>query len=833
MSEKLIYLIKLIRSGPNQSAKILRPIWIIILLGIGLFIEPVYAFVPDASVLNLSPTDAQKKLGHYLYLLEDQNNTFTFSEIQTPSFQNKFIPTSSESVNFGITHSSYWLRLQLDVGNNPQLFPHDWLFEIRFSDLFEADFYLPQSNGVYLKKSTGTNTPSDQREIHDRHHQVLISPFLSGVQTYYVHVTPRGPMIVDADLLTMQAKVERDRVENRLLGLVYGILCAMILYNTFLFISVRDVVYLYYVLYIISAAAALLSLDGLMYDFLSPFVHWWTTNTVYFSLCITVILGNHFAYHFLNVNKRSKFVRYAVRGIEVFGVAGIFIGLITDHYTSTLFATFLSMLTSPVLLGTAIASYRAGERVAKFFLIAWSVLLLGVFIGALRYAGVLQNSFFSIYAPHVGAVIEVILLSLALGDRINSIRQEKIRVEREAASILQETNTKLEKSLRIKDNFLLAVSHELRTPMNGIIGAADLLNMQIEEDARHEHIGTLFRSANQMMSMLEKILDFSEAEASDFVALQRPFNLREMFDELAQQYANKINRKGLHFETYFDESLANIYLGDSRLLQKVLTQLLANALKFTNNGSIYFNAKKLENSSELPEQHYIEFNVIDNGCGIANEVRDEIFEAFHQIDGSFTRKQGGLGIGLSLAKNLAMKLEGELSLVTASTQGAHFRFLLRLVLDKKLAVKENNQAKQASTFAPRTLQSKGDKEVLIVEDNPINQKVLDKLVQGWGCKTFLAENGLAALDILEKNKFDLVLMDCQMPIMDGFEATRRIRQLSNGNQCVPIIAVTANAMSIDELRCYEAGMNEFIPKPINKQIVDRCLTKWFLDASAE
>lgn len=170
------------------------------------------------------------------------------------------------------------------------------------------------------------------------------------------------------------------------------------------------------------------------------------------------------------------------------------------------------------------------------------------------------------------------------GNRINSIRLEKRRAELQANQLLKETNAKLEKSLRLKDNFLASVSHELRTPMNGIIGAADLLSISGDDASRHDHISTLFRASHQMMSMLEKILDFSEVEASDFSTMQMPFCLRDCFDTLAAQYLGKSHRKGLTFDRFFDDKLSNVYLGDSRLVQKVLTQLLANALKFTDSG---------------------------------------------------------------------------------------------------------------------------------------------------------------------------------------------------------------------------------------------------------
>ena len=239
----------------------------------------------------------------------------------------------------------------------------------------------------------------------------------------------------------------------------------------------------------------------------------------------------------------------------------------------------------------------------------------------------------------------------------------------------------------------------------------------------------------------------------------------------------------------------------------------------------------LESRTDAAPCHRVELNVIDTGCGIADELREEIFEAFHQADGSMTRKHGGLGMGLSLAKSLATKMSGELELVNASTKGSHFRFELPLLVESINPVKVTTQPK--STVAQPLLRDAKGKYVMIFEDNPVNQKVLNNLVETWGCKTFLAENGQMAVEILETKQVDLVSMDCQMPVMDGFEATRRIRNMLNGNQRVPIMAVTANAMSADEARCYEAGMNGFLPKPINRQIIDRCLNRWLIAEADE
>jgi len=298
--------------------------------------------------------------------------------------------------------------------------------------------------------------------------------------------------------------------------------------------------------------------------------------------------------------------------------------------------------------------------------------------------------------------------------------------------------------------------------------------------------------------------------------------------DAASVVAEQIRRKQLILKIDFDDRLPASVIGDPSRLKQILLNLLSNAVKFTDHGSIQVIVSLLE---ETPKQQaLIRFTVSDTGIGISPQAQESLFQSFTQADTSTTRRYGGTGLGLAISKRLAEKMEGEIGVESVLGHGSRFWFTVKLPISEKYRPKMNGLGALQTAVAnsPDSTPSRG--RVLVAEDNPINQRVVAILLTKLGYSPDLAADGKQAFEKLQQQDYDIVLMDCQMPVMDGFEATAAIRGLPNGRSRVPIIAVTANVLAGQREKCLACGMNDYIPKPISRDILQKVLDKFLQPA---
>ena len=384
---------------------------------------------------------------------------------------------------------------------------------------------------------------------------------------------------------------------------------------------------------------------------------------------------------------------------------------------------------------------------------------------------------------------------------------------------LRQAKKDAEASNKAKSEFLANMSHEIRTPMNGVIGINNLMLQYPLHEAQKLRALAIKSSADSMMTIINDILDFSKIEAGKLYIENTDFNLHSFINDFTSSIINRIHLKKLKFSCLIDEELNNWYHGSANRIRQIIANMIDNAIKFTSTGTITLHCQKIHQDKHTTS---IQFNISDTGIGIPQEKQNEIFNRFIQADGSTTRKFGGTGLGLSICKQLVELMDGEIGLKSEENKGAHFWFTLTLKNSK------NPQVTTVQSSTPPKLYKVTDGCILVADDNPINQMVVKGMLEIFGLCVDVVEDGSQAIEALKNKHYDLVLMDCHMPVLDGYAASTKIRQLATGTtkNTVPIIAVTASAMQGDKEKCLTAGMDDYLSKPIELEVLQQKLQQW-------
>lgn len=784
----------------------LRYIFIFILI----FSKSIFALEP----VILTDDKEEYNIGKHLEILEDLTGKLTYEDVQKEEYKDKWFKSKWENPNFGYSKSSFWIRFSAKSITQKKYF-----LEYDYAAL-DYIWFHGEGKTILL----GDKVKFSKRIIEHRN-PIFILNLSNKIKYYYIKIKSEGSNQVVLNIWNPEAFYKFDHSFQLYMGLYIGIVLAMAIYNLFLYFSLRNFTYIIYVFCILSVALFNLSISGLSYEYIWSFSPWLANKSLVLSLSLYGLFSGLFGMVNLNIKNYSKILYYILYALVLVGLFCA-IGTFFLPYSFVIKIMAISgSLYVPALLVSGFYVLFKGFKPARYFLMAWTLFLVASITTSFRHLGILPTHFFTVYGVEVGAIIEVMFLSLALADKINVIKQEQKEtqerlIQSQEKPVLEQQKTveaqkqsleSLKKADKLKDEFLANTSHELKTPLNGIIGIAESLvdgaTGKLQADT-NKNLGMIISSGKRLSALVNDILDFSKLKNKELSIQEKPLDIRALTDVVINLSIPLLKGKSIELINEIPKNIPNAK-GDENRVQQILHNIIGNSIKFTETGSIKINA--IENDG------FLEISITDTGIGIAKEKQEDIFKSFEQADASTERIYGGTGIGLSITRQLVELHGGKIWVESEQGKGSTFSFSLPVTTEK--AVFEKKEIKQAiieegskSEIKP----SVNGTKVLVVDDEPVNIQVLTNQLSLQNYSVIQAYNGQEALDYIEKNEIpDIVLLDVMMPRMSGYEVCEKIReQFASAN--LPVIMLTAKDRVVDIVEGFTNGANDYLIKPFHK-----------------
>ncbi|MDH5464676.1 MAG: ATP-binding protein [Thiovulaceae bacterium] len=754
---------------------------------------------------SLDLSKLQHRIGHAISFYEDPEGTLTFDTIKDIPLR-QFTPINKEIHTKLFTTSTFWYHFNVD-NNTKEALDRLIVFSIPWLD--EINITIISKQGKLSNYQGGDNYTYDKRAV-DHPFSNFEHQFEQGTSSVYIKVKTRDPFIVPISVIDKFTFLEEISDISNTTGFIYGIILAMMFYNLILFINVKIRAYAFYVTYLGAFLLAHASYNCYTFKWVFPNLphiqNWAEASTIF----LFGIAGLFFTQSFLGLKKHFPKLYTLTNKIIIGYIILMIVTYFMGYHYHIIFAITLIVFYSVYVFCVALYALLKGNHSARFFLLGITAGLLGTLITALSVMSIIPYSDIGFHAIDYGMVIDAIMLSLALADHFKIIQEDKIKAEKEAK--------RAQEASKAKEEFLSNMSHEIRTPMNAILGFVQILQKNTTDELNRSYLDIINSSSQTLLHVINDILDFSKIESGKMVLEDYSFNAKTELAQVSQLFEITAKKKSIRLISQISPSIPDCLVGDLTRIKQIMFNFLSNAIKFTpEEKSIYIDVNYDEVSSVLS------ISVEDEGIGISTQAQEKIFYAFEQADNSTTRKFGGTGLGLSIALKLAKLMNGEIRVQSEEYQGSTFTLVLPLQScpdHKKLQLhEEEGEHSKKDTFTG---------EILVAEDNKTNQILIKLLLDEYQLRHTIANDGLEALEAYKKGTFRLVLMDENMPNMTGLEAFKEIRAYEQSKQLqqTPVVALTANVMEEDRKRFKEAGMNDFIAKPIDKNDFERVLKRF-------
>ncbi|OUR88483.1 hypothetical protein A9Q81_23860 [Gammaproteobacteria bacterium 42_54_T18] len=761
-------------------------------------LTPVFGADVDLENINTAylfdDTDIIQLLPHSLSFVE--NKTLSFSNVY---HSESWRPIKSNSINLGVTSSALWITASISSKNLRER----QQFYLRFSNPELSDIKVYQDKK--LISAPGQYYGFNNREVSLPEFVIPIVFTKNNTTTLTVRIASSGSLRTGVTLHSVNHLFSMQNQQSLVVGGYFGLACLLCLLFFMFFMFSKERIYLWVSTSLGSLIILQLNMDGFLYHYGYQEHPDWFFSFLLIPTIIAYISTFLVAIDFFYLKEKNK-PMFTLLAVHVYVGITLLLGWTFLSNAMILYFTIPYIFTGGIsCIFVCITNIDRKNYSSIYYVSAMILASMGSLCYVSLYIGLIPSTPFFESIFKITSTIGIALISVSLFRRY---QESKLTLKREKEKILKS----LVRANKIKDEFLSVVSHELRTPMNGVEGALDLVKDYQLPEYVSKYIAMARHSSEDMVTMINNILDYTELNEEIDPNIGK-FNLVDDMDNLINVMKTRFLQQQAKIKFAPTPNVAGVYQGDSKLLFKALRHILSNAMKFTSKGSIHVSLRTIpDQGNDIADM--IELIVTDTGEGIDQSNLDVLFEGFSQQDASMVRKFRGLGLGLPLTKAFTRILGGEMFIDTKEGKGTMVTLILPLTVVQRERVQKPVNSKKCEGL-----------EMLVVEDNIVNQKILVAIIKKLGHTAVTADNGSVAVELAKNKQFDFVWMDCQMPIMDGFDATRLIRNFLPYKD-TPIVAVTANALSQDERNCISAGMSGFLVKPVNRNAVERVVEKW-------
>ena len=747
------------------------------------------------------PTPAKVSLHPFASIANVGKQEMTIHQIITNEHLIGFKAVEVENKDLGFTNDNFWVKIDIHNKTSEDL---EYYLETARPITDFVELYAVSSSGTIKKSVSGDHMICAERSYCHRKTIFRIDIPANSQQRIYIHMLSDGEVLsVPLMLRTSENLMEITSLEQLVFGIFYGILFIAAIIYIFFFFGIRERTFLYYGLYVIFIGLLQFSLDGYFYQYIATDGGWFSQKAVLVFATIAAFFLGRYSQLFLKIKLHSKILNRLFN--FTYGLLAsllLFLIFSPDLQYGYPAANILGLVVLILIIASVVTLYIKKVPVDLFFTTGIFFLVAGFVIFIMNNFGHIPTSFFSQNSSKFGTGMEVIFLSLSMANLIGRIKNEKEEYNRLALARAEEMN-------EMKSYFLSNISHELRTPLNAIMSlSTDMAKTATDEKIRHD-AQIIKYSSHSLLSSVNDILDFSKIEKGELKLDVAPFHPLKVLEHIKNNAVIRSNDQGLQFEFSKAGDIPELLIGDVVRLGQIVNNIISNAIKFTPQGTIKFH---IEGQPAPKNKVRLCLTVTDTGVGISKEKMANIFGSFTQDNINNKRKFGGLGLGLYIVKTLVDMQKGVIKIESKVCEGT----MCRIHIDYEKAP----EPAIAETISDNPIFDLHGKSILVVEDNAINQMVIKMITKKWLNTTVIyVNNGLEGLEAVRENNFDIVLMDLQMPVMDGYEATIAIRNGGAGEEKanIPIIAVTADVMETTKSRVKEIGMNDYLSKPLKNE----------------